>query len=58
MIYTNLKIDNIIQDIEKHLKNITNKKYIKDTLTTHLKYNMITKKEYNELMKKYNIKES
>lgn len=44
MIYTNLQINNIVHDIEKHFKNITNKKYIKDTLATHLKYNMITKK--------------
>lgn len=53
MIYTNLNTNDFTKNLNIHFKNITNKKYIKETLLLHLKYKLITKKEYNELMKKY-----
>lgn len=53
MIHTNLNITKMIDELETRFTNIKNKNFIKDTLNTHLKYNMISNKEYNTLVKKY-----
>lgn len=55
MIYTNFNINNAIEEIKKHLKNIKYKKYIKDVLNCHLNYNIINKKEYTYLKEYYKI---
>lgn len=58
MIYTNLDTNNMVFEIKNHLKNIINEDYIKSILKTNLKYKLITKKEYKDLLKFYNLKES
>lgn len=58
MIYTNLDTNNMVFEIKNHLKNIINEDYIKNILKTDLKYKLITKKEYKDLLKFYNLKES
>lgn len=58
MIYTNLDTNNMVFEIKNHLKNIINEYYIKSILKTNLKYKLITKKEYKDLLKFYNLKES
>ena len=51
MIYTNLDTDNMFDEIITHLKNITNKDYILSVLKTNLDYGLITKSEYEKLLK-------
>lgn len=58
MIYTNLNVNDMVFEIKNHLKNIINEDYIKNILETNLKYKLITKKEYKDLLKFYNLKES
>ena len=58
MIYTNLDTNNMVFEIKNHLKSIINEDYIKSILKTNLKYKLITKKEYKDLLKFYNLKES
>lgn len=58
MIYTNLDTNNMVFEIKNHLKNIINEDYIKNILKINLKYKLITKKEYKDLLKFYNLKES
>lgn len=53
MIYTNLDTNNMVAELENHLKNITNKKYIKDVINKHYSYNLITKEEKDYLYNKY-----
>jgi hypothetical protein len=52
-IFTNLNADNMFEELKTHLKNIKTKKYIKDCLELHYKYNFISKKEYLDLKKEY-----
>lgn len=51
MIYTNLDTDNMFDEIITHLKNITNKDYILSVLKTNLDYGLITKSEYEKILK-------
>ena len=51
MIYTNLDIDNMFDEIRLHLKNINNKDYILSVLKTSLDYGLINKSEYVKLLK-------
>ena len=53
MAYTNLNINNMVVEIEKHLKNIKNKEYIKDVIINNYNYNLITKNERDYLYNKY-----
>lgn len=53
MIYTNLDLDNMVEELEKKFKNVKNKDYIKDTIEIHYKYKMITEQEKEYLYKKY-----
>lgn len=53
MIYTNLNTDNMIIEIERHLRNITNKDYIKGVINVNYGYKLITKEEKNYLYNKY-----
>ncbi|MBQ3475814.1 MAG: hypothetical protein IJH20_06575 [Bacilli bacterium] len=53
MIYTNLDTNNMVAELENHLKNITNKKYIQDVINKHYSYNLITKEERDYLYNKY-----
>ena len=51
MIYTNLDTDNMFDEIMIHLKNVTNKDYILSVLKTNLDYGLITKSEYEKILK-------
>lgn len=53
MIYTNIDIENMYNEIKKHLKNITNKKYIQDFINLQFDYKLITQKEKKELEKEF-----
>lgn len=52
MIFTNLNTKDMYNEIIKHLKNITNKNYIKNTINLHYTYKLITQKEKQELEKR------
>ena len=53
MIYTNLDINNMYNEIVKHFKNITNKNYIKKVINLNYNYKLITLKEKQELEKRF-----
>ena len=53
MIYTNLDTNNMVVELENHLRNVKNKKYIQDVINKHYSYNLITKEERNYLYNKY-----
>lgn len=53
MIYTNLDINNMYDEIVKHFKNITNKDYIKKVINLNYNYKLITLKEKQELEKRF-----
>lgn len=53
VIYTNLDTDNMVMEIERHLKGITNNKYIVDTIELHYNYRLITEEEKKYLYNKY-----
>lgn len=48
-IYTNLNFDNMYNELKKHYKNIKNKEYIKNSLTTHYNLKMINEEEFKKL---------
>ena len=48
-IYTNLNLNDMENELKAHLRNITNKQYIKDVLMTNLKHGFITQNIYNKL---------
>lgn len=48
-IYTNLNLNDMENELKAHLKNITNKQYIKNVLMTNLKHGFITQNIYNKL---------
>ena len=53
MIYTNLNINDMLNNIRQHLKNIKNKEYIKECIELHYKKGFITKKESDILHKEF-----
>lgn len=55
MIYTNLDINNMYDEIVRHLKNITNKDYMKSVINLNYDYKLITLKEKKELEKRFYI---
>jgi len=57
-VVTNLDTNNMVDELRKHFKNITNKNYIKNSLKMHLNKGFITKEEYNKLKEEYKLNES
>ena len=57
MIYTNVNINKMINELENHFKNIKNKEYIKQSLLYHLQNDFITSSEYTKLYNEYIKKE-
>lgn len=55
MVYTNLDINNMVDEIRVHLKGINNKKYIKECIDTNYKYGFITKIEKDILCKEFEV---
>ena len=49
MIYTNLDITKIADELRNRFKNITNKKFIKESIDYHYENGFITKAEWDEL---------
>lgn len=55
MIYTNLDTNDMIKEIEKHLKNVRNKDYIKGVINASYEYELINDKEKEYLYRKYEV---
>lgn len=55
VIYTNLDTENMVKELETHLKNVKNKNYIKECIDMHLNKGFINKEELEYLYKEYNI---
>lgn len=52
-IYSNLNLDDMIQELRNNFKGVTNKEYIENSLYTHRKYNLINDKELKQLYNEF-----